>query len=202
MNWVLIPPNISRQSIKYRSSIFGKIKKEWEAGSWPEGLQFDCTVCLRKSGLGKQMRNTLLPHAEVSLNREQPPSCSTGAAQWPNRGKAWLGEAGSSLVWTCESIHMCSRLYLWKSKHVQQTSPGEIKVKEEMPRKPYTKQCMLMLPGLLGGDKRALQTLFIGNCVQHKSCSKKMEAITHLSLCFLSQPLIAWGGKARKQQVR
>lgn len=53
-----------------------------------------------------------------------------------------------------------------------------------------------------GRDKIATQTLFIGNCVQHKSCSKKMEAITHLSLCFLSQPLIAWGGEAKNQQVR
>lgn len=25
--------------------------------------------------------------AEVSLNQEQPPSCSGGAAQWPNRSK-------------------------------------------------------------------------------------------------------------------
>lgn len=40
------------------------------------------------------------------------PSCSSGAAQWPNRGKAWLGEAGGSLVWTCEAIHTWIRLCL------------------------------------------------------------------------------------------
>lgn len=55
--------------------------------------------------------------AGVSLNQwPPPPSCSSGAEQWPNRKIKRLGEVGSSLERTCKSIHMWNRLYLTENQ--------------------------------------------------------------------------------------
>lgn len=135
--------------MKKESQILTFWKQAVTSRSFDQMKSMFWNIWLRK----KQVRKThssLFYHRGV-LESETTPSCSSWAAEYKtDPGKNdWVNQAAPQ----CESIHMWSRLYLGKSKQVQQTSPGETMLEKKCRGSFISKQHMLMLAWLLGEIK-------------------------------------------------